>query len=771
MRKTLITIIFTILLFIIPKLSYGAPTKVEFTATVKPSGGDYSTLSSAEDGLDYTGSCDLTSTSYLTAGYDGATGDPTQIIDAEAVTWDGGASSGNMIHVTTVSKSGADAFFIYVATGTLADNDVIDDGDGNTITVAGILGTAQITIEIDGDWTGVTDTTAVTIDGWTTDANHYIKVYTTTAARHSGVWDDTKYRLQLTATSSPYNGISIPTGTQVYIEGLQFSVNANGYNEVNAIYVLTWVGQNQVNISESIFKKTSTDTYATVGINKQGDGSVKIKNCIGYDFRTGTWARFITVGLGTAYVYNCTAYNNTTGFMQTGGTFIAKNNLSYNNTDNYSGTFNASSTNNLSGPSQTDAPGSNPRNAATVTFADADGDDFHLALSDLGARGYGLSQYTDVNLPVTTDIDANYRRPNAEPTDIGVDEDIDLLDGDDVRISEIKESGARYSTLSGWESDRDGTTGDITGYYPEIAQIDGSWTNPDTTAVTIDGWTTDTDHYIKVYTTTAARHSGVWDTGKWRMEIANEADNIYIKEPYTVIDGLQIKTTSGSYNYRRGIYLENNSPYYLVTGVVVKNNIVRKGYSGGSQNSVGIGQNPDILNPNFFYNNIIYDFTGTGNRGISLNGDGGTRYSTRAYNNTVHNCTLGFGGESVTYKNNIAQNCTDGFSAWGTSHDYNISDISGDTTGYSPSYRSGLATDVTFADADNDDFHLASNDAGARNYGTDLSADGNLAFQDDIDGGARPGESVWDIGADETAKYAIGRLRGIIKMMGDIIFK
>lgn len=51
----------------------------EFKAAVKPSGGDYSTLSTAENGLDYTGTCDLTSSSYLTAGYDGAVGDPREL--------------------------------------------------------------------------------------------------------------------------------------------------------------------------------------------------------------------------------------------------------------------------------------------------------------------------------------------------------------------------------------------------------------------------------------------------------------------------------------------------------------------------------------------------------------------------------------------------------------------------------------------------------------------------------------------------------------------
>lgn len=39
-----------------------------------------------------------------------------------------------------------------------------------------------------------------------------------------------------------------------------------------------------------------------------------------------------------------------------------------------------------------------------------------------------------------------------------------------------------------------------------VAQIDGPWSSSDTTAVTIDGWTTDATRYVRIYTTPAARH-------------------------------------------------------------------------------------------------------------------------------------------------------------------------------------------------------------------------------------------------------------------------
>jgi hypothetical protein len=47
------------------------------------------------------------------------------------------------------------------------------------------------------------------------------------------------------------------------------------------------------------------------------------------------------------------------------------------------------------------------------------------------------------------------------------------------------------------------------------------------------------------------------------------------------------------------------------------------------------------------------------------------------------------------------------------------------------------------------DFHLASSDTNAKDQGTKLSSDSDLAFSDDIDGHSRGFGSLWDIGADE----------------------
>jgi len=56
---------------------------------------------------------------------------------------------------------------------------------------------------------------------------------------------------------------------------------------------------------------------------------------------------------------------------------------------------------------------------------------------------------------------------------------------------------------------------------------------------------------------------------------------------------------------------------------------------------------------------------------------------------------------------------------------------------------------VVFKDPGSNDYHLDSSDTAARGNGTDLSADANFPFDDDIDGDTR---SAWDIGFDELAE-------------------
>jgi hypothetical protein len=226
---------------------------------------------------------------------------------------------------------------------------------------------------------GTADTTAVTIDGWTTDATRYIKIWTdpTESYRHNGKWDAGKYRL----LAPEYNTAITISESNVLIDGLQIDIQ---FGSTQGIGMGNY---SNLKLSNLIIRGVAGAGIA--GIFSDSWTEVKIWNSVIYGFTGG---RGISIDGYTAnnYIYNNTVYNCNIG-IYTAAAILIKNNISYNNTDNYNGTFNAASTNNLSGPTQTDAPGSNPRNGVTVTFVDEAKDDFHLASNDAGARDYGVS--------------------------------------------------------------------------------------------------------------------------------------------------------------------------------------------------------------------------------------------------------------------------------------------------------------------------------------------------------------------------------------------
>jgi hypothetical protein len=270
----------------------------------------------------------------------------------------------------------------------------------------------------------------------------------------------------------------------------------------------------------------------------------------------------------------------------------------------------------------------------------------------------------------------------------------------------------------------------------------------DTTAVTIDGWITSASYYLKIYTpsntstevNTTQRHDGKWNTGKYSLEIANASALISL-EQYTRIEGIQIKLTGTT----------NDVSGFWGWADVFSENIIKNESTGTGLKGIYSSEQVQKIK-----NCIVYDFSTANSVGFMASGNFGNMHYW--YNNTVYNCTYGFYiSDYGTYvsgvlKNNLATACgtacyleVSGGADW--SYDYNASsDGTADDYG-GTGHR--VSQTFTFANEANDDFHLASNDAGARNYGIDLSADAYLPFSTDIDGQTRPGESVWDIGADE----------------------
>lgn len=707
------------------------------------------------------------------------------------------------------------------------------------------------------------DTTYVSIYGWNTAAANYIKLYTPNNTsmesnqnqRHSGVWDETKYRLEVSTNTM---NVNIYTSFTT-VEGLQIkATRTQSYNDAIYIQPDYLFGGATTNISHNIVRgNLSGGIIGTYGIRAGWHANpatryANIWNNVVYDFEndTETLAGILIHSSWTqTRVYNNTVYNCDFGYGVT-STTILKNNISYGNTVNYSvnGSVEGTSTNNLSGPTQSDAPGLSPRNAQAVEFVAEAKRDFHLKQTDAGAREVGVNLSTDANMPFANDIDGG-ARPTQSNWDIGADEGATLIyrsvaaeaDGD---LPALATGGANAMTISGstasfasalpdnvgvgdaiqYDDDGDSdidandsivfiaartdsqryTVKTASGAAPTAVAGDTDWsllraytslanaedgtentaidsdlrdfdswsggkdillsneqwnialyangTTADTSNVTINGWTTASNNYVRIFTPSVTaevgrsqRHSGEWDESKYRLDtfVNGGAPSINILENFIRIDGLQIKGTNTSGWCGPAINFSNSIS--SDSDIRISNNILQANYSGAQDGFAGAALRDDgwgALSTKRIWNNVVYDTVKTEHSsGITFYG--GTAY---LYNNTVSNVSSGIdvNGGTIISKNNLSYNNTNDFV--GTFSSLSTNNLSKDATApdYGTYYRNAT---VQFSNEADQNFHLSVEDTEAKNKGINLSSDIFLPITTDIDGSQRTGE--WSIGADD----------------------
>ena len=285
----------------------------------------------------------------------------------------------------------------------------------------------------------------------------------------------------------------------------------------------------------------------------------------------------------------------------------------------------------------------------------------------------------------------------------------------------------------------------------------------DTTAVTFDGWTTSATNYIRIYTPASERHDGKYNTSKYRIEITGGSGAaIQVNEGFFRMEGLQVlRSIATDVDWW---CLSTGDPLDAGAALYMNNNIFRASITASSRNRLiifnGLGSSTHTV---YFWNNLIYDGVDSGYTQTVL--ELSDRWTFYLYNNTFQNCAKGVGLDNNSYgstlPNGKMKNClfdTINTPATGTFEagtDYNA------TTAASMNYtvtgggnsHDRLSQTFTFVNSGADDFHLTSSDAGAKDFGVDLSADANLAFSDDIDSETR--SAPWDIGTDELVSSLI----------------
>ena len=113
-----------------------------------------------------------------------------------------------------------------------------------------------------------------------------------------------------------------------------------------------------------------------------------------------------------------------------------------------------------------------------------------------------------------------------------------------TRTRTVKPSGGDYTTLSAWEA---GEQADLPS-LDEIRQAE-CYAMQDTTAVTIDGWTTDATRYIRIFAAPGAEARVPYDTtNAYRLEVTDVNGMVLVNEAFVRIERLQFKLTTSTNN-------------------------------------------------------------------------------------------------------------------------------------------------------------------------------------------------------------------------------
>jgi hypothetical protein len=277
----------------------------------------------------------------------------------------------------------------------------------------------------------------------------------------------------------------------------------------------------------------------------------------------------------------------------------------------------------------------------------------------------------------------------------------------------VKPSGGDYTSL---EACLNANEQDLTGDGWFTVEIDGTWSTADATSVVIHNYTCpDANNNIRIATTTASRHLGVYSTSYYVLSRNSSTDqSLSIASNYVSIIGIQINNAV------------NNGIAYSADGVTLDKLIIKAtSYCISMSNHTGSIRNSCLI----------------GERGISSSDAAAAFYA--------YNCSAsasGYGFVRIVCKNCYAGSTGIGYLTLQAGSATNASaDTSGTAGLQSIAYSISAGAYFTNVTSGSEDFHIGTSSA-LKNAGTDLSG----TFTDDIDGTTRPtGAGTWDIGADE----------------------
>lgn len=614
-------------------------------------------------------------------------------------------------------------------------------------------------VMIDGNWSGSIDSSQVYIDGWTTDALHSITIECVgTGSKHNGVWDDTKYRLEI--EDSPIGCLRVGSSyiTLKYLQIRNYNSTANGRYGINA-----GITTGSIKVEGCIVRGTNSSTYWDSPIylySSLYEAAGHVSNCLVYDLQTtlidypAIYLRYLGTSPESSSISNCTVYGNGTGsagYKTVGSPSSVINCISQNCQDGFILIYtNITKRNNIS-----DIPG-DANLSGTVLFVDSASYNFQLSPYDTLALGGGMNLYTASN-PITTDIIGTSRgNVSASYFDIGAFHS-------SKSIQTIKPTGQSgdYSSITSWEAQNQ----DLVSVNKSMTvYVDGDWSSngPDD-GLRIAGWNTSETNQLYLIVTGSARHNGYYDPTKYVNTHLTYGNPINLNTQYVTIDGFQSKITGSKVSYLEGIQIDGTDVGGYNT---IQNCIVIDMHSGsGAAGNTGLAYTyrSSMIKSGSWYNNVVIGFKPQADNPTQVsNAFGSYSNKNNFVNNTIVDCFRGFylsSGRIYIYNNILYNVTTSSYGFISGSHNYvNVGRLDPNFTA-----TNTLTGSVYFTNSASYNYTIQTGsitvDAGINAYSLGLTS-----LQTDNTGRLR--DSLWDIGAYELP-YVISLTQSVAPSGGD----
>ncbi len=304
---------------------------------------------------------------------------------------------------TTNALSGANAAYASLSAWNAAEAQDLTAGGGNIMDV------------ICSSVGGAADSTFVVVDGWTTDATHYIRIRVDSGSKHDGKVNTAKYRL---AGSKAFGYMFRSNEQYVRVEGFQIS---NTHSAGDPVY-FEGAGGGDCRLVDTI-------VYDSPGTNQAINNTSVVLTCINTIVQHCGGDGFYANTNGTIY-YGCASVNNAgagiriTGFKGlTATNCYAGGNTGADYLVDSNGTMTCTTCFSEDGTNSTTTAAFATGSGARFTNVTPGSEDLHIGSSStLKNAGTDISS-TITGLGYTyVDIDGDARGTGAGATDVGPDE-------------------------------------------------------------------------------------------------------------------------------------------------------------------------------------------------------------------------------------------------------------------------------------------------------------------------------------------------------------